>query len=321
MIRSLVPQGSILGPVLFIIFMNDISLCQVSDPLLSWYIYADDTTKISTAKTIDNLRQTMVKDSKPLERWVDSNGMVINMPKTKCVVVGTRARLQSQHSKCLDLSISNTPIEQVEEHKLLGLVIDQHLTWKSHLDYIGAKVAQRLALLRRIKSFLSTDDRHTFYRAMVTPLYEYGSIIWGDVSKHIANRITTLQKYAGRTILDIRNRREINSTELFKKLNWLPFSDLITFLRATLMFKCFNNAAPTYMSDKFHKLRDLHSIYTRQATADHLALPKFKLATAQNSFSFKGAKLWNSLPISIKSSTLLSSFKRNLSKHLRNLVK
>ena len=85
--------------------MNDISLSQVSYPLLSCYIYADDTTKRSTAKTIDNLRQTMVKDSKPLERWVDINGMVINMPKTKCMVVGTRARLQSQHSKCLDLTI------------------------------------------------------------------------------------------------------------------------------------------------------------------------------------------------------------------------
>ena len=296
--------------------MNDISLNQVSDPLLSKYIYADDTTKRSTAKTIDNLRQTMVKDSKPLERWVDSNGMVINMPKTKCMVVGTRARLQSQHSKCLDLTISDTSIEQVEEHMLLGLVIDQHLTWESHLDYICAKVAQRLALLRRIKSFLSTDDRLIFYRAMVAPLYEYGCIIWGDISKHIANRITTLQKYAGKIILDIKNPREINSTELFKKLNWLPFSDRITFLRATLMLKCFNNAAPSYLSDKFHKVRDLHNIYTRQATADSLSLPKFKLAKAQNSFSFKGAKLWNSLTISIKSSTSLSSFKRNLLKHL-----
>ena len=87
------------------------------------------------------------------------------------------------------------------------------------------------------------------------------------------------------------------------------------------MFKCFNNAAPTYLSDKFHKLRDLHNIYIRQATADHLSLPKFKLATAQNSFSFKGAKQYYSLPISIKSSTSLSSFKRNLLKHLRNPVK
>ena len=106
-----------------------------------------------------------------------------------------------------------------------------------------------------------------------------------------------------------------------KKLNWLPFSDRLTCLRATLMFKCFNNAAPTYLFDKFHKLRDLHNNYTRQATADLLALPKFKLDTAQNSFSFKGAKLWNSLPISIKSSTSLSSFKRNVLKHLRNPVK
>ena len=219
MIRSGVPHGSILGPVLFIIFMNDISLSQVSYPLLSCYIYADDTTKRSTAKTIDNLRQTMVKDSKPLERWVDINGMVINMPKTKCMVVGTRARLQSQHSKCLDLTISGTPIEQVEELKLLGLLIDQHLTWQSHLDYICTKVAQRVALIRRIKSFLSTDDRLIFYRAMVAPLYEYGCIIWGDVSKHLANWITTLQKYAGIIILDIKNPREISSAELFKKLN------------------------------------------------------------------------------------------------------
>ena len=100
---------------------------------------------------------------------------------------------------------------------------------QSHLDYICAKVAQRLALLRRIKSFLFTDARLIFYRAMVAPLYEYGGIIWGDVSKHIAKRITTLQKYAGRIILVIKNPREINSTELFKKLNWLPFSDQITF--------------------------------------------------------------------------------------------
>ena len=113
-IRSGVPHGSILGSVLFIIFMNDINLSQVSDPLLPWYIYADDTTKRSTAKTIDNLRQTMFKDSKPLERWVlDSNGMVINMSKTKCMVVGTRARLQSQHSKCLNLSISDTPLSKL----------------------------------------------------------------------------------------------------------------------------------------------------------------------------------------------------------------
>ena len=257
--------------------MNDISLSQVSDPLLSWYIYADDTIKRSTAKTIDNLRQTMIEDCKPLERWVDINGMVINISKTKCIVVGMRARLQSQHFKCLDLTISDTPIEQVEEHKLLGLLIDQHLIWQSHLYYICAKVAQLLALLRRIKSFLSSDDRLIFYRAMVVPIYEYGCIIWGDVSKHIANRITTLQKYAGRIILDIKNPREINSTELFKKLNWLPFTDRITFLRATLMFKCFNNAAPTYLSDKFHKVRDLHNIYTRQATADNLSLPNLNL--------------------------------------------
>ena len=75
--------------------------------------------------------------------------------------------------------------------------------------------------------------------------------------------------------------------------------------------------APTYLSDKFHKVHDLHNIYTRQVTADNLSLPKFKLAKAQNSFSFKGAKLWNSLPISIKSSTSLFSFKRDLLKHLR----
>ena len=82
-----------------------------------------------------------------------------------------------------------------------------------------------------------------------------------------------------------------------------------------------NNTGPTYLSDKFHKVRDLHSIYICQATADNLSLPKFKLAKAQKSFSFKGAKLWNSLPISIKSSTSLSSLKRNLLKHLRNPVK
>ena len=69
------------------------------------------------------------------------------------------------------------------------------------------------------------------------------------------------------------------------------------------MFKCLNNAAPPYLSDKFHEVRDFYSTSTRQATVDHLSLPKFKLATAHNSFAFKGAKLWNSLPVAVKSPT------------------
>ena len=84
---------------------------------------------------------------------------------------------------------------------------------------------------------------------------------FGGTSVDTANRVTTLQKYAGRIILDIKNPREINSNELFKKLNWLPFSDPITFLRDVLMFKCFNNTVPTYLSDKFYKVRDLHNLY------------------------------------------------------------
>ena len=95
------------------------------------------------------------------------------------------------------------------------------------------------------------------------------------------------KKYAGRVILDINTPTEINSTERFRKLNCLPFSDRFTFLRAVLMFKCLNNATPPYLSYKFHKLRYLHNISTHQATADHLSLPNFKLATTQNSLPLK----------------------------------
>ena len=177
-IRHGVPQGSILGPLLFIIFMNDINLVPISDCEL--HLYADDTTMLTCSPTMDQLMTTTNQALTTIVDWFLKNKLIVNLKKTEWMTVMTKAKERFTSENNSTLSIDGNQIKQVFHHKLLGLVIDSHLTWNDHVDYIVSKAASRLFLLKKIKPFLSLKERKLFYSSMIMPVLEYGSVIWGD---------------------------------------------------------------------------------------------------------------------------------------------
>ena len=202
-IRHGVPQGSILGPLLFIIFMNDINLVPISDCEL--HLYADDTTMLTCSPTMDQLTTTTNQALTIIVDWFLKNKLIVNLKKTECMTVMTKAKERFTSENNSTLSIHDNQIKQVFHHKLLGLVIDSHLTWNDHVDYIVSKAASRLFLLKKIKPFLSLKERKLFYSSMIMPVLEYGSVIWGDFYVGITERLLKQQKRAARIILDVKN--------------------------------------------------------------------------------------------------------------------
>ena len=198
-----VPQRSILGPLLFIVFINDLpsqTECSVVD------MYADDTT-LSSAHDYSSAPQSVIvelqKDITSLANWSRSNHLVMNEEKTKTMLVTGRRLQKELDTFDLHLSINGKNLEQVSSFKLLGLTFDDELSFDVHVEKLCTKLSQRIAVLSKIKRGLPHKERIIHYNAMIKSVILYGSTVWTVTSKENLNRVLKSQKRAARVILDM----------------------------------------------------------------------------------------------------------------------
>ena len=186
-----VPQGSILGPFFF-----DLSACFSSNEL-EFILFADDTSIFFEHSDLDVLTSHLNDQLHNVSTWLKANKLSINVKKTKLMIFRPR---QKTLPITRQIIIENNVLEQVDNTKFLGVYIDQHLTWKTHVNFIAAKISKSVGLLYKAKYYLPSKSLLTLYYALVYPYLTYCNLIWASAYVTNLERIYLLQKRAVRAI-------------------------------------------------------------------------------------------------------------------------
>ena len=305
-IKCEVPQGSILGPTLFLLYIND--LRNISK-LLKFIIFADDTNIFYSSENIKTLEKTMNDELAKLVSWFKANKLSLNINKTNFMMF-----TKKRNDRKVNISIDNIKISEVKETKFLGVIIDNNLCWTPHIESVYKKIYKSLGVIYRVKDKLPTKSLHLLYCSLILPYLSYCSEVWGNTHKTKLNKIRTIQKKAIRFICKARYRDL--SEPLFKQMKCLKFDDIVHTKTCMVMYKAYNNQLPNNIQSIFTKVNTIHRYSTRQQGNLHVQSAKTTLK--QKCISHIGIKTWNNLDDKIKSSRNINSFQKKIKNNLLN---
>ena len=296
-----VPQGSILGPLLFLLYINDLPNCNL---LSDVRMYANDTNLTFASSDPEELFSSLTHNLSNLKQWLDSNRLSLNVLKTKCLFTGTRYKISLHPSEpyiCLDGHL----IERVNSYKCLGVQVDETLSWEAHISDVVSKVAKVLAVLRRLRPICPQSTLVTIYKSLILPNLDYCSAVWGCIGNGLSQKLEKLQNRAARIVTG--SGWDVRSAQILRALNWESFADRRARQLKSLMFKTANNLVPEYLSDKFTSVNTVHRHNLRGAQ-HNLFIPRPNTEALKKSFCYRGAVTWNSLSVEAKQATTLNSF-------------
>ena len=258
--------GSILSPLLFILFINDLPFHVTSSTI---DLYADDTMLTSCANysSIDRLEQNLNSSVAEIAEWAAFNKLPINESKTKAILV-TGKRLSSKINYEMALTINATKLEVVPSVKLLGLEIDSELSFNTHVEKLCTKLPQRIGILKEIRSCLPMRQTLLFYKSMVISVLHYVSSIWTSFDKENLGRVLKLQKQAASVISDADN--QVSSVKLFNRLQWLPFYEESKIAKCCIAYKGIKGEVPLYIEGSLILNSQQHNRATKYSNTNFI---------------------------------------------------
>ena len=267
-------------------------------------LFANDTTIHTSSTNLEVISSELQTNANELLQWTELNHMALNSKKTKRMLITTRQRRQNIKENIEEIKVNNTIIEDIESHKLLGVNIDNNLSWSSHISNLSKKVSSKVYALNRIKHMLDTKCRKLYFQAYIQSLTDYASTLWDGASNETMRHIRSLYKRGLKIVI---SKNQITNND-YKAHRILPFDKRLCFNKALMVHRCIHGNAPKLLSAKFS------SKIQRNSNKLHTKTPRIDLS--KTSFSYSGAKLWNTIPFEICNIRNISNFKKKYKQHL-----
>ena len=264
-----VPQGSVLGPILFLIYINDLHKCIKYS---TTYHFADDTNLLHISKDYKTLQRKVNYDLFSLHKWLTANKISLNDGKTELIYFR-----KSGAAPTLNIKLHGKTLIPTKSVKYLGIYLDKFLSGNTQCSELVKKLNRANGMLAKARHYVPDPELKNIYHAIFSSHILYGSQVWTSKLISVSDKISRLQKAAMRIMTFSEFRA--HSEPLFKKLEILKFSDSLTVNNCSFVYDYFNNNLPNSFKNTFLRTNDLHKYSTRQAATGQLYIPKYETTT------------------------------------------
>ena len=303
-----VPQGSILGPLLFLLYVNDL---QHATNTLETIMFADDTNLFISGKDIKDIFSKMNRELIKINKWFCANKLSLNETKTVYTFFHPMQKAGDIPLKLPILKINNHIIKRETFIKFLGVFIDENVTWETHINYLNEKISKNIGIMYKARKYLSFNNMKSLYFSIIHCYINYANIAWGSTGKSKLLKLHKHQKHISRMIH--YQTKTTPSRNLMKKLKILNIFQLNIFQNLVFMYQHNINSLPRIFEKSFKKIN--HKYPTRIAKK-HYSVP-LKKSNSQFSFSYRAPFLWNSILTNhLRNTKTLSIFKYQLKRYL-----
>ena len=302
-------RGSMLGPLLFIMYINDLpTICKQTNTIL----YADDTVIFTSDPSINNINANLTSDLHLLNQWLNESHLTINIEKTQIMYFHSPRKTIPISTL---VTISNQAIQCTESYKYLGVLLDNHLTYNKHVISLTNKLKQKLYVYNKIRPYINQYVSNIYLNAIILSKLSYCLPVWSLTTKEILH---PLERLYNRTFkIHARLSNWTHHCTALSHSNALTFTNYSKLQAIKFFYQIQSNSLPTIINSLLPNQLQRYARTTRSSTQEHIRVPRHKNKYGQHAYIRKSILTWNQIPLQIRTTTSVTQFKQHFTNFLK----